>query len=57
VRGQLGGSKVMLLDLVKLVEQHNIKPVVGEVFVWEDAPKAFASMMQQGIVGKLVIKI
>ena len=57
MRGQLGSSKVMLLDLVKLVEEHNIKPVVGEVFAWEDAPNAFASMMKQGVVGKLVIKI
>jgi D-arabinose 1-dehydrogenase-like Zn-dependent alcohol dehydrogenase len=57
VRGQLGSSKAMLLDLVKLVEEHNIKPVVGEIFVWGDAPKAFNRMLKQGIVGKLVISI
>jgi NADPH:quinone reductase-like Zn-dependent oxidoreductase len=50
-------SKVMLNELVHLVEEHGIKPVVGEVFSWEEAPKAFERMMKQGTIGKLVISI
>jgi D-arabinose 1-dehydrogenase-like Zn-dependent alcohol dehydrogenase len=57
VRGHLGTSKVMLNELVHLVEEHSIKPVVGEVFSWEEAPKAFERMMKQDTVGKLVISM
>lgn len=47
----------MLNELVNLVEEHGIKPVVGETFSWEEAPKAFGTMMKQGAVGKLVVRI
>lgn len=47
----------MLNELVHLVEEHSINPVVGETFEWEEAPKAFECMMNQGTIGKIVIRI
>ena len=57
VRGHLGSNEAMLGELVDMVEKHDIHPVIGETFVWKDAPKAFESMMKQGTVGKIVVKI
>ena len=45
----------MIEELVEQIEKHDIHPVIGETFMWQDAPKAFQSMMKQGTVGKIVI--
>lgn len=47
----------MIEELVEQVEKHNIHPLIGQTFAWQDAPKAFKSMMKQGVVGKIVIAI
>lgn len=47
----------MLLELIELVEEHDIKPVVGEILAWGEASSALARMMKQGVVGKLVVSI
>jgi len=57
VRGHLASSKVVQEELVKLIEEHHISPVLGKTFDWKDAPVAFEAMMAQGIVGKIVIRI
>jgi NADPH:quinone reductase-like Zn-dependent oxidoreductase len=57
VTGHLASNKVMIEELVELVESHDIHPVIGETFAWRDAPKAFEIMMKQSAVGKIVITI
>lgn len=47
----------MLEKTVALIEEHDIHPVVGQVFGWEDAPKAFEKLRSQDTVGKIVIKV
>jgi len=55
VRGIVVGSRSMLEELVKIIDFHNIKPVVDKVFSFEDAQKAFKFMESAGHVGKIVI--
>ncbi|KAI9830537.1 MAG: hypothetical protein M1819_005495 [Sarea resinae] len=52
-RGILGHAKLMLLELVELVEKHDIHPVIGETFEWEDAKEAFKALVGQSHIGKL----
>ena len=47
----------MMEELVEQIEKHDIHPVIGKTFAWQDAPKAFESMMKQGTLGKIVITI
>ena len=47
----------MLDELMEFIEKHDIHPVVGERFSWEDAPRAFEAMMKQRTVGKIVVDI
>ena len=42
----------MMGKLVDLLEKHDIQPVLGKKCAWEDAPKAFEAMMNQGTVGE-----
>ena len=57
VRGSLSSSGTMQKELMAAVEKYDIHPVIGDTFAWEDAPKAFESMMKQSTIGKLVISI
>jgi NADPH:quinone reductase-like Zn-dependent oxidoreductase len=57
VTGHLAGNKAMIDELIGQVEKYDIHPVIGETYAWQDAPKAFESMMKQGTVGKIVITI
>ena len=57
VRGHLASNKPMLDQLIEMVEKHDIHPVIGETFAWNEAPKAFGYMMKQGTVGKIIISI
>lgn len=57
VTGHLACNKAMIEELAEQIEKHNIHPVIGETFTWQEAPKAFESMMKQGTVGKIVITI
>ncbi|QRV90721.1 Zinc-binding dehydrogenase [Ceratobasidium sp. AG-Ba] len=57
LHGQAVGSKDMLKRMVKFVEEHNIKPVVGKVFDWEHAVEAFDYIAAGSHFGKVVVKI
>jgi D-arabinose 1-dehydrogenase-like Zn-dependent alcohol dehydrogenase len=57
VRGILGFSKKMLEQVVQLVEEHDLKPKISEVYEWEDAKKAFERLRDQGFIGKIVVKV
>jgi D-arabinose 1-dehydrogenase-like Zn-dependent alcohol dehydrogenase len=57
VRGILGFSKKMLEQVVQLVEEHDMKPKISEVYEWEEAKKAFEKLRDQGFIGKIVVKV
>lgn len=57
VRGKVGVSRDMVVDFVKLVEEHNVHPVIAKTFEFNEAPEAFECLRNQKDVGKIVIKI
>lgn len=42
---------------IKFVEEHQIRPEVGKVYEFEQAPEAFARLEKQSEIGKIVIKV
>lgn len=57
MKGILGASIAMTEQTVRLVEDHDIHPLIGTVFEWEDAPLAFEAVHSQKFVGKIVVKV
>ncbi|KAL9095607.1 MAG: hypothetical protein Q9165_002039 [Trypethelium subeluteriae] len=58
VRGVLGSASLeMKKDMVKLIEEHDIHPVIGKIYEFEQATQAFRDLKDQSSVGKLVIKV
>ncbi|KAL9063769.1 MAG: hypothetical protein Q9157_008099 [Trypethelium eluteriae] len=58
VRGVLGSASLeMKEDMVKLIEEHGLHPVIGKVYEFEQALQAFRDLKDQSSVGKLVIKV
>ncbi|KAI9693651.1 MAG: isoleucine-tRNA ligase [Bathelium mastoideum] len=58
VRGVLGSASLeMKKDMVRIIEEHDIHPVVSTVYEFEQAPQAFRDLESQSSVGKLVIKL
>jgi NADPH:quinone reductase-like Zn-dependent oxidoreductase len=51
------GSRVMLDDLARFVEAHEIRPVIDKVFGFDDAPAAYAHLQAGGHVGKIVVRV
>ncbi|KAL5113396.1 hypothetical protein ACEQ8H_008719 [Pleosporales sp. CAS-2024a] len=50
-------SQTNLQQLAQWLDEGKIKPVVDEVFEWEDAPKAYAKQKLGRVKGKIVIKV
>jgi NADPH:quinone reductase-like Zn-dependent oxidoreductase len=50
------GPRRVLEDLIRMVDQHGIKPVIAGIYGFEDAPKAFAHL-KRGAFGKVVIEV
>ncbi|MBP6507399.1 MAG: zinc-binding dehydrogenase [Opitutaceae bacterium] len=57
VLGTTMGSPVDWTAMVKFVAQHQIKPVVSDVFPMERAGEAFALMERGGQFGKIVVQV
>ncbi|CAG8979603.1 hypothetical protein HYALB_00012230 [Hymenoscyphus albidus] len=57
LRGILAMSRQNLLDMVELIEKKDLHPPIGEVFEFEDAKSAFAKILKQDVLGKIVIKV
>ena len=57
--GYLLGNEEQLLglwhDLTHFAEQHDLRPVVGQTFTFEELPEAHRSMESRRTVGKLVV--
>jgi NADPH:quinone reductase-like Zn-dependent oxidoreductase len=57
VRGVFNIKKEHAEAVVKLMNEHQIRPQVGEVFEWADAKEVFKKSMDWNVVGKIVIKV
>ncbi len=55
LRGIFVGSAQMARDLNAFVEHHGIKPQIGKIFDFEDAPAAYAHQASPDLFGKVVI--
>jgi alkaline phosphatase D len=51
------GSKSNLQQLGQWMQENKLKPVLDEVYEWEDAPKAYAKQKTGRAKGKIVIKV
>jgi NADPH:quinone reductase-like Zn-dependent oxidoreductase len=50
-------SREQLIRLTTLIDDGQIRPTVGEVFVLADAPEAFARAMAGNTGGKVVLRV
>lgn len=58
MRGIVLGSKDMMIDMIKWLEEKSVKPAVDDVvFALEDAKGAYERLEQQKHFSKVVIKI
>lgn len=55
LRGIFVGSAQMARDCNAFVDHHGIKPAIGKVFAFEDAPAAYAWQASPDLFGKTVI--
>lgn len=55
LRGIFVGSADMARELNAFVDRHGIKPAIGKVFAFEDAPAAYAWQASPDLFGKTVI--
>lgn len=57
VRGVLGMSREMIIELVRKVEEYGIRPVIARTFEWNEGKDALNMMLDQTVVGKIVVKV
>ena len=56
IRGIAGGSRAMLVRLLRAIEVNGIMPEIDKTFPFESTPEAFAHLKSAGHVGKVLIK-
>ncbi len=57
MKGIRGNSKAMLQRALDLAEKNDLHPLIGSLYEWEDASKAFETLRRGDFVGKLIIKV
>ena len=57
LQGIFVGSRAMFERMNRAIEMHNIKPVIGRVFPFEETPAALAYMESGSHFGKIVIRV
>ncbi|KAF2740968.1 putative alcohol dehydrogenase [Polyplosphaeria fusca] len=57
VKGIMGFSRDASAEWIRFSEANGIKPVVAQVFEFDQAIEAFETLQKQNAVGKLVVKI
>ncbi|NVD99109.1 NAD(P)-dependent alcohol dehydrogenase [Massilia sp. BJB1822] len=57
IRGVLTGSRDMYEDMLRAIGQHQLKPIVGEVFALADFQRAFERYQSSAVFGKVVIRL
>lgn len=50
-------SKDMNIELVRMIDEHGIRPAIARTFEWEQAKEAFKMLLDQTEVEKIVIKV
>ena len=50
-------SRDMNIELVRIIEEHGIRPVIARTFEWDNAKEGFKMLLDQTEVGKVVIKV
>jgi NADPH:quinone reductase-like Zn-dependent oxidoreductase len=53
----LSPSKIGAKEMVRLIEEYDIHPVIAKTWGFRDAPEAFKMLVGQKEIGKIVIKI
>ncbi len=53
--GSFAGARQDFLDIMRLVEQRKVKPVIQEVFALQDIPRAQALLDSRQVFGKLLV--
>lgn len=56
-RGSLAASREMVEELVRLVEEHDIHPVISKSFDFDHALEALECLKGQSNVGKIIVRI
>ncbi|MGH1359193.1 MAG: zinc-dependent alcohol dehydrogenase family protein [Burkholderiaceae bacterium] len=57
LQGIYVGSQAMFKDMVKAIDANGLKPVIDQVFGFNEAPAAYWSMAQAKHFGKIVISV
>ncbi len=57
IKGSYMGSHGELLEVINLLEEKKLKPVVSDVFDLKDAAKAHRTMESRNIFGKLILRV
>ena len=57
IRGTAVGSHSAHRDLVKFIEQHDIKPPIDKIFSFANAKQAYEAATSRDLFGKVVIEI
>lgn len=57
VRGIVYASIPMLENMSAFVQKHGIKPVLGQIFEWNEATEAYLALLNFKNTGKVVIRI
>ena len=57
VQGIYVGSRKIFADMNRAISLHSLKPIIHEVFKFEEAPAAYRAMEDAGHFGKLVISV
>lgn len=47
----------MLENMSAFVQEHGIKPILGQVFEWNEATEAYVALLNLNTAGKVVIRI
>jgi NADPH:quinone reductase-like Zn-dependent oxidoreductase len=50
-------NRRQLIELTTLIDAGKVRPMIGEVFALDDAPKAFAHAMAGNTRGKVVLRV
>ncbi|KAL4254680.1 Zinc-type Alcohol Dehydrogenase-like protein [Abortiporus biennis] len=57
LRSVLIGSRRQFEDMLRLIETHDIKPVVNSVFAFTEVKQAYEHLLSQKHIGKVVIRV
>lgn len=57
VQGIIVGSREMFEEFTRAVALHELRPVIDQVFDFDDAPRAFEALGQAEHVGKICIRV